>query len=252
MTDPERTAVVTGAGSERGIGRAVARRLMAAGWAIALVDRDVEGIERGREALGEAGPAVGAYAVDLRDAAGVEEIASKIETELPPIGALINIAGVSDPTPFFELSAEQWRRVVDINLTGAFLITQRLARGMAKRGFGRIVCLGSTAAQSGGGNYSTTAYAASKAGIEGLVRGLARELAPSGVTVNCIAPALIDTDIMGGPITADRRPGFVAAVPLGRLGRTDEVAALVEFLIGPDGGFITGATYNLNGGVRIG
>jgi NAD(P)-dependent dehydrogenase (short-subunit alcohol dehydrogenase family) len=123
---------------------------------------------------------------------------------------------------------------------------------MVERRYGRIVNFSSTAAQTGGGNYSKSAYAASKNAIEGLTRSIARELAADGVTANVIAPASIDTDIMGGRITEDRLPQFVGALPVGRLGRVDEVAALVEYLIGDESGYMTGATLNLNGGLRIG
>jgi NAD(P)-dependent dehydrogenase (short-subunit alcohol dehydrogenase family) len=139
-----------------------------------------------------------------------------------------------------------------VNATGTFLVTQRFAIGMAQRGYGRIVSLSSTAAQSGGGTYSAGAYAASKAAIEGMTRGLALELAPKGVTVNAIAPAIVDTDIMGGRITAERAPAFLASLPVGRLGTTVEVAALIEFLFGSQAGYITGTTVNINGGARIG
>jgi NAD(P)-dependent dehydrogenase (short-subunit alcohol dehydrogenase family) len=129
---------------------------------------------------------------------------------------------------------------------------KRFTPGMVERRLGRIVNLSSTAAQTGGGTYSATAYAASKAGIEGLTHGAALELAPTGVTVNVVSPAVIDTEIMGGRITEERQPAFVAGLPVGRLGSPDEVAALIEFMIGPDAGYITGAHYNINGGARIG
>ena len=109
-----------------------------------------------------------------------------------------------------------------------------------------------TAAQTGGGNYSKSSYAAAKNAIEGLSRAVAREVAPYGVTVNVVAPATIDTDIMGGPITPERAPGFIAGLPVGRIGTVEEVAALIEFLLGENAGYITGATYNINGGLRIG
>jgi NAD(P)-dependent dehydrogenase (short-subunit alcohol dehydrogenase family) len=129
---------------------------------------------------------------------------------------------------------------------------KRFVPGMVERGLGRVVNMSSTAAQTGGGTYSATAYAASKAAVEGLTHGAALELAASGVTVNVVSPAVIDTDIMGGTITEERRPAFTAGLPVGRLGTTDEVASLIEYLIGPDAGYITGATYSINGGARIG
>ncbi len=248
----EGTVIVTGAASERGIGRALARRLAADGRPLALLDRDAAGIEDAAAELEGLGATVLGRALDITDDDAMDRVVAEIESALPPVTGLANIAGVSDPTPFAELDRARWERTIGINLTGTFLMCKRIVPGMIERGAGSIVCLSSTAAHSGGGHYSTTAYAAAKAGIEGLVRGLAREVAPAGVRVNAVAPAMIDTDIMGGPILDDRLPAFVSAVPLGRLGTADEVAALVAFLLGPDAAYITGSTYNINGGVRIG
>ncbi|MGO2092780.1 SDR family NAD(P)-dependent oxidoreductase [Microbacterium gubbeenense] len=255
MSDfPEaRTAVITGGASPRGIGRATARRLARAGWSIAVVDLDAAGAadcaaeltdEFGVEAIG-----VGA---DISEEASVNAAASRIEASLAPVVALANAAGISNPTPFVELDVATWRRVLEVNATGTFLVTHRFVPGMIERGLGRIVSLSSTAAQNGGGTYSKSAYAASKAAIEGMTRALALELASEGITANAIAPATIDTDIMGGPLTEDRLPSFLSQLPVGRIGSVDEVAALIEFLVGSDAGYITGATYNINGGIRIG
>jgi NAD(P)-dependent dehydrogenase (short-subunit alcohol dehydrogenase family) len=249
----DRTAVVTGAASERGIGRGVAARLAAGGWNLGLIDLDISGLASFADQLTEQyGVKVVAAAANISDDAAVDRTAATFEADLPPVVALVNIAGISDPTPLMATSVERWTRVLTINATGTFIITQRFARGMVERGLGRIVSLSSTAAQTGGGTYSAGAYAASKAAVEGMTRGLALELAPTGVTVNALAPAVIDTDIMGGQITDERAPAFLAGLPVGRLGTVDEVAALIEFLIGPDAGYITGATYNINGGARIG
>jgi len=166
--------------------------------------------------------------------------------------ALINVAGIGDPTKFLDTDLDRWNRVIGVNATGTFVVMKRFAPGMVARGVGRIVNLSSTAAQTGGGTYSATAYAASKAAIEGLTHGVALELAPTGVTVNVVSPAVIDTEIMGGRITDERKPAFVTGLPVGRLGTTGEVAALIEFLVGRDAGYITGAHYNINGGARIG
>jgi NAD(P)-dependent dehydrogenase (short-subunit alcohol dehydrogenase family) len=250
----ERTAVVTGAGSPRGIGFAVARRLSTAGWNVGLIDRDSSELKARSDELAEAagsGRVVG-HPADVTDPSQIDAAAAAIEGALPPVLALVNVAGISDPTKFLDTDLARWQRVIGVNLTGTFLAMRRFVPGMVDRGAGRVVNLSSTAAQTGGGTYSATAYAASKAGIEGLTHGAALELAPTGVTVNVVSPAVIDTEIMGGRITDERRPAFVAGLPVGRLGTTDEVAALIEFLIGPDAGYITGAHYNINGGARIG
>lgn len=247
-----RTAVVTGAGSARGIGFATARRLSEHGWSVALLDRDAtEVAARAAELRNEGAAAIGVVA-DVTEPETIDAAARIVEAQLPPVVALANVAGMSDPTPFIDTDLERWNRVLSVNATGTFLCMKRFVPGMIERGIGRVVNLSSTAAQTGGGTYSATAYAASKSAIEGLTHGAALELAPAGVTVNVVSPAVIDTDIMGGRITDDRAPAFVGGLPVGRLGRTDEVAAVIEFLFGADAGYITGAHYNVNGGARIG
>ncbi|MBX3567084.1 MAG: SDR family oxidoreductase [Rhizobiaceae bacterium] len=247
------TAVVTGAASERGIGRTVATRLAAGGWNLGLIDRDGEAVRSLASELSDRhGVRISAAATSIADEAGVDEAGRRFEAELPAMTAVINIAGISDPTPFTQTSVERWNNVLNINATGTFIVTRRFLPGMLERRYGRIVSLSSTAAQSGGGTYSAAAYAAAKCAIEGMTRGLAIEVAGRGVTANAIAPAIIDTDIMGGRITEDRMDYFTSRLPVGRLGKVSEVAALIEFLIGEEAGFITGATYNINGGARIG
>ncbi|MEU9968546.1 SDR family NAD(P)-dependent oxidoreductase [Streptomyces malaysiensis] len=247
-----RTAVITGAASRRGIGRALAGRLASAGWGLGLLDIDAE-VEKAAAALrAEHGvPAVGAVA-DIADPDSLHAAVSAFEAELPPVAALVNGAGVSSPVPFLEADLATWERVMRTNATGTFVVSRRIVPGMAERGYGRVVSLGSTAMQNGGGTYSKSVYAASKGAIEAFSRALALEVAPRGVTVNVVAPATIDTDIMGGRITDDRKPAFLAQLPVGRLGTTHDVAALIEFLLGEEAGYITGATYNINGGLRIG
>lgn len=249
----DKTAIVTGGASERGIGREVADRLAARGWSVAIIDIDGDHAEKaaaeltdkyGSQALG-----VGA---DISSESAIDEAVTRIEATLPPVVGLANIAGISDPTPFLALTLKQWEKVLRINATGTFIVTKRVVPGLVERGLGRVVSLSSTAAQTGGGNYSKASYAAAKNAIEGLSRAVAREVAPYGVTVNVVSPATIDTDIMGGPITAERAPAFVAGLPVGRIGKVSEVAALIEFLLGQEAGYITGATYNINGGLRIG
>lgn len=249
---PGRVAVITGVGSPRGIGGEVARRLAAAGWALGLIDYDSELLESRAKELRASGAEVAALAADVSDKNQVAAAAHLFDDELAPPVALINVAGISDSTKFLDTDLERWNRVLRVNATGTFTVMKQFVPGMVECGIGRVVNLSSTAAQTGGGTYSATAYAASKAAIEGLTRGAALELAPTGVTVNAVSPAIIDTDIMGGRITEERMPSFVSSLPVGRLGTTDEVAALIEFLVGPDAGYITGATYNINGGARIG
>jgi NAD(P)-dependent dehydrogenase (short-subunit alcohol dehydrogenase family) len=182
----------------------------------------------------------------------VDAAITEVETALPAVQALVNIAGISSPVPFLALDLETWERVLRVNATGTFVVTRRVMPGLVERKYGRVVNLGSTAMQNGGGTYSKSSYAASKGAVEAFSRSVALEMAPHGVTVNVVAPATIDTDIMGGRITDDRAGQFLSQLPVGRLGTTREVAALIDFLIGEEAGYITGATYNINGGIRIG
>jgi 2-hydroxycyclohexanecarboxyl-CoA dehydrogenase len=247
------TAVVTGAASARGIGRAVALRLAAEGRPLALLDLDEEGLADVADAALAAGsPRVVTARTDIADEASVDAAISRVEAEAPPIGTLVSCAGIANPTAFLELTSEAFHRTLAINVGGTFHLCQRILPTLLGQELGRIVAISSTAGQDGGGNYSKSAYAASKAGLEGLLRGLARETAGTGITVNAISPANIDTDIMGGRLKGARREEFVGRTPVGRLGSVEEVAALVSHLVGPSGGFSTGATYNLNGGLRIG
>ncbi|WP_301470790.1 SDR family NAD(P)-dependent oxidoreductase [Brachybacterium sp.] len=286
----ELTCLVTGAASARGIGRGVALTLAAQGRPLALLDLDGAGLDAAAEAAREAGaPVVATAEVDVADAASVDAAITTLEAAsvadagsspssgpmastgavrstdavppigavrstdaVPPIGALVHCAGIANPTPFLEMTSASFQRTLAVNTLGLFHLAQRVLPGMLEQGLGRIVAMSSTAAQDGGGNFSTSAYAASKAGVEGLIRGLAKEVAGTGVTTAAIAPANIDTDIMGGRLEGERRAQFVARTPVGRLGTTRELGELVAFLVGPHGGFTTGATYNLNGGLRVG
>lgn len=247
-----RTAVVTGAGSPRGIGRATALRLGREGWAVAVLDLDADGAARVAAEVSRAHgvPALG-LAVDIADEPAVDAAIATVERELPPMGALVNVAGVSSPIAFLELTTAEWDRVFDVNMRGTYFVTRRVVPGMVERGFGRIVSVSSISAQRGGGTYSKVPYSAAKAAIIGFTRALARELGPHGITVNCIAPGPVDTDIMGGTLTEERKREMTVGMPVGRVGTVEEVAALLTFLCGPDAGYITAATYDINGGLQV-
>ncbi|MFB6849629.1 SDR family NAD(P)-dependent oxidoreductase [Streptomyces sp. NPDC056373] len=254
MTTPNspRTALVTGAGSRRGIGRATAHALAADGYAVAVLDLDKESAEEAaREVAARHGVETLALAADVTDADAVDAAIAQAEAALPPIGALVNNAGITSPVPFLDVSPAEWDRIFDVNVRGGFLVTQRVATGMAERGFGRIVFLSSVSAERGGGVFGGVAYSAAKAGLLGFARALARELGPSGVTVNCVAPGLIDTDITQGKLDDARKAAMVADIPVRRIGGVDDVAEVIAFLARPGSGYVTGATYDVNGGSHI-
>jgi NAD(P)-dependent dehydrogenase (short-subunit alcohol dehydrogenase family) len=248
----ERTAIVTGAGSPRGIGRATGARLARAGWAVAVLDIDGNAASEAAAGIAAAhGVPARGVAVDITDEAAVDLAVASVESALPPVVGLANVAGVSSPIDFVDVTPAEWDRVFAVNMRGAFLVTRRVVPAMIAARFGRIVNVSSISAQRGGGTYSKVPYSASKAAIIGFTRALAREMAPHGITVNCVAPGPIDTDIMGGTLTADRKAALSADIPLGRVGTVDDVAALITFLMGADAGYITAATYDVNGGLQM-
>ena len=246
----ERTAVLTGVGSPNGIGRHTAHRLARSGWSLGLIARRTgEAQELAQEITAEYGVAALGAGVDVTRSDQIAEAAATFESELPQIVALAHFAGVSSSVTYFEISDEEWARVMTNNLTATHLVTQAFGRIMAKNGLGRIIGLSSVTAQKGGGTFSKTAYAAAKAGIVGLMRGVALELGPYGVTANSVSPGPVDTDIMGGPLDDDRRDAMGAATALGRISVPDDVSATVEFLISEGAGHITGQTLSINGGL---
>lgn len=247
-----RTAVLTGAASARGIGRATAEKLASQGWCIAILDIDGDAARQAAEEISSKhGVQAAGVGGDVSDPASVNAAIDEFEATLPPIVALANLAGISSPTEFMDETLEGWERVFSINMTGTFLVTQRVLKGMIERKLGRIVSVSSISAQRGGGTYSKVAYSASKAGIIGFTRALAREMGQHGITVNCIAPGPVDTDIMGGKLSNDRKAAMSEDILVGRVGTVGDIAALMAFLMSEDAGFITAATYDINGGLQI-
>ncbi|TFC76690.1 SDR family oxidoreductase [Cryobacterium sp. TMS1-20-1] len=248
----DRTAVLTGAASERGIGRATADKLASLGWSIAIVDIDGDAAREAAAAITAArGIRAIGVAADVSDKESVNAAITEIEAAMPPIVGLVNLAGISSPTEFMNETVEAWDRVFAINMRGSFLVSQRVLAGMIERHLGRIVSISSISAQRGGGTYSKVAYSASKAAIIGFTRALAREMGQHNITVNAVAPGPIDTDIMGGTLSDERKNAMSADILMGRVGTRDDVAALIAFLLSADAGYITAATYDINGGLQV-
>ena len=255
MTPPfpaERTVVVTGAASPRGIGRSTANLLAARGWHIGVIDLDDAASKAvAREIAETHGVRAHGVGADVADEASVRRAVDELEAELPQLVGLANIAGVASPVPYLELDAAEWNRVLSIDLNGVHHVSRRVAESLVRSGVGRIVSISSVSAQRGGGTYSKTPYSVAKAGVIGLTRALARELGPHGITVNAVSPGPIDTDIMGGTLTDERREAMAADLVVGRIGTPEDVAVAVAFLLGEDTGFISGQTLNVDGGLYM-
>jgi 2-hydroxycyclohexanecarboxyl-CoA dehydrogenase len=248
----DKTAIVTGAGSKRGIGRATAHALAAAGWNVAVLDLDEASAKDAAHEVAERhGVQTLGVACDVTDEGAVDNALTALDEALPPVGALVNNAGITSPTRFLEVTGEEWDRLFAVNVRGAYNITRRVAPGMVDRGFGRIVFLSSVSAERGGGVFGGVGYSAAKAAELGFARALARELGPHGVTVNSVAPGLIGTDITGGALEGERKAQLLVGTPVGRVGVVEDVADLITYLCREETGYITGVTYDVNGGSHI-
>jgi NAD(P)-dependent dehydrogenase (short-subunit alcohol dehydrogenase family) len=225
-----RVAVVTGAG--RGIGLRIAEVLLANGARVAALDllppdhADILGIE-----------------CDVSDEVAVKAAFDQVEARLGTTSVLVLDAGIFPSVGLEETSTELWERTLSINLTGSFFAVRRAIPGMRQLGYGRIVAMGAAVGKSGGSR--SAAYAASKAGLMTLMKSVAMEYARDGITANVVAPALIDTELLSG------QRDLASRIPVGRLGTTDEVAALVAFLASGHAGYITGEIVDINGGTLI-
>jgi len=247
-----RTAVLSGAGSARGIGRHAAARLASTGWNVAVLDIDGPAATASAASIAdETGTRTLGIQCDVSDPHSVDRAITAVEETLDPILGLVNLAGISSPTTFMETTLDEWEKVFAVNMRGTFLLTQRALRGMIERRSGRIVNLSSISAQRGGGTYSKVAYSASKGGIIGFSRALAREMGKHGITVNTVAPGPVDTDIMGGTLDAEGKIAMSEGTMLGRIASPDDVAGLIAFLLSDDATYITAATYDINGGLQI-
>lgn len=252
MPVTDKTAIITGAGSKRGIGRATAHALAASGWNVAILDLDEPSAKEAADEVAEQRQVQTAgIGCDVTDEGSVEAALAALDGSVPSVGALVNNAGITSPTRFLDVTGEEWDRIFAVNVRGSYNITRRIAPGMVERGFGRIVFLSSVSAERGGGVFGAVAYSAAKAAELGFARALARELGPNGVTVNSVAPGFIETDITGGALAGERKAQLVAQIPVGRGGNVNDVADLITFLCREESGYITGVTYDVNGGSHI-
>lgn len=256
MSSIQRTAVITGATSEKGIGMTTARRFAREGWAVTILDLDGQKAEQVAQNIAEqcGVPAFG-HAIDVADEASVataqEAVAAQVAAgSLPHVGAVVNIAGITSPVPFLETTLKLWHQVMDVNATGTYLVTKAFLPQMIENGWGRVVNMSSVSAQRGGGVFGKVPYSAAKAAILGFTKALARELGPTGVTVNAVTPGAVDTNIRVGS-TPEQEAAIAADVPVGRTATTEEVAAAITFLASEDSAYLTGVTMDINGGSHM-
>jgi 3-oxoacyl-[acyl-carrier protein] reductase len=239
-------ALVTGA--SRGIGRAIALALGRAGATVVGTATTEVGANGVGEALRAAGiPGRGAV-LDVTDSGGVDTLVAAIEQEFGAVSILVNNAGVTQDNLLLRMKDAEWDAVVDTDLKSVFRLCRAVLRGMMKARAGRIISITSVVGSSG--NPGQVNYAAAKAGVAGLTRALAREIGSRGITVNCVAPGFIDTD-MTKALPEAQRGALLGQIPLGRLGQVDDVAAAVVFLASSGAAYVTGTTLHVNGGMYM-
>jgi len=244
----DRIALVTGAGSERGLGNAIARALARAGAEVILSDIDVDGARRNAAAIGARARAL---ALDVTS----EESVAEAVREAGRVDVLVNNAGITQRRAIWELSVEEFDRTLAINLRGGFLCLSAVVKGMMERRWGRVIWISSVAGKQGGGIIGTAHYAASKAAVIGLCQAAARELGPYGITSNAIAPGFILTGIATRAVDAQAEremdEKISAEAPMRRSGLPDDVAAAAAFLASEEAGYITGEVMDVNGGIHF-
>jgi 3-oxoacyl-[acyl-carrier protein] reductase len=246
----DRVAIVTGSGSKKGIGRTIALTLAKQGAAVVVADLNADGIQDTVNAIQEAGGKALGVELNVTSKESVDAMVEKVLEEYGRIDILVNNAGISQKVTVQDMTLEDMTRVFNVNMFGLFLCTQAVLETMKKQKFGRIVSLSSVSAKRGGGVFGGAHYSASKAAVLGFSKNLAREVALDGITVNCVAPGLVNTEIWKS-LPEEVANNVIAGIPAGRPGETEEIAAAIAFLASEESSYITGEEIDINGGSHM-
>ena len=243
-----KTAIITGAASMRGLGKATAKLFAQHGARVAILDLITSAAEDAAADIGEDHIGLGC---DVTRKADCEAAAAAVLAAFGQIDILVNNAGITQPLKIMEINHENYNSVLDVNLLGTLNMSQAVIPHMRERGSGALVNMSSVSAQRGGGIFGGPHYSAAKAGILGLTKAMARELAPDSIRSNAICPGFIDTDIAAGKLTDEMRAKVLAGIPMGRAGKASDVAGCALFLASDLAAYVTGAEVDVNGGSLI-
>ncbi|KKI89303.1 oxidoreductase [Bacillus sp. SA1-12] len=246
----DRVAIVTGSGSKKGIGRTIALTLAKQGAAIVVADLNADGIQDTVQAIQESGGKALGVELNVTNKESVDAMVEKVLAEYGRIDILVNNAGISQKVTVEDMTIEDITKVFNVNMFGLFLCTQAVLDTMKKQKFGRIVSLSSVSAKRGGGVFGGAHYSASKAAVLGFSKNLAREVAADGITVNCVAPGLVNTEIWKS-LPKEDADNVIAGIPMGRPGETEEIASTIAFLASEEASYITGEEIDINGGSHM-
>ncbi|MDP4104564.1 MAG: 3-oxoacyl-ACP reductase family protein [Bacillota bacterium] len=245
-----RVAIVTGSGSKRGIGRTIALTLAKQGAAVVVADLFMDGIQDTVNAITEAGGKALGIELNVTSKESIDAMVEKVLQTYGRIDILVNNAGISQKVTVQDMTLGDITKVFNVNMFGLFLCSQAVLETMKKQKFGRIVSLSSVSAKRGGGVFGGPHYSASKAAVLGFSKNLAREVALDGITVNCVAPGLVNTDIWKS-LPEDQAKKVIDGIPMGRPGETEEIAATIAFLVSEEASYITGEEIDINGGSHM-
>ncbi|MCY7432047.1 3-oxoacyl-ACP reductase FabG [Bacillus safensis] len=250
FTLKNQVAIVTGSGSEKGIGRTIAFTLAEQGASVVVADINQEGIQCTVEAIKNAGGKAIGIEVNVTNKESIDQMVKETLVSFGRIDILVNNAGISQKVTVQEMTLEDMTRIFSVNMFGLFLCTQAVLETMKKQRYGRIINLSSVSAKRGGGVFGGAHYSASKAAVLGFSKNLAREVGKDGITVNCVAPGLVNTDIWKSLSNGEAKK-VIDSIPIGRPGETKEIAAAIAFLAAKEASYITGEEIDINGGSHM-